>query len=150
MGFANVFGVGRVSTLAQSMCNLNALLRRESEILANVPAIGCPKTSAFSNDSLHNINLADRNRASNADRRGLGFGVSSKKRHTPTERRGYGFPRGYRHGPRFFLGQAMRWEPASFRAGIVHSIVCGQDGGVNSERRRRKCVGRDLDAVVNL
>ena len=91
MGFANVFGVGRVSTLAQSMCNLNALLRRESEILANVPAIGCPKTSAFSNDSLHKINLADRNRAGNADRRGLGFGVSSKKRHTPTERRGYSY-----------------------------------------------------------
>jgi hypothetical protein len=53
MAFANVFGVVRVGALAQGVRNPDALLRRKSEILADVPRVGLAKTAALFYDSLH-------------------------------------------------------------------------------------------------
>jgi len=60
MPFANVFGVGWVGTLAQSVCDLDALLWAEGEVLENVPAFGLPKTSTLFHDWFHEKKFSGR------------------------------------------------------------------------------------------
>jgi len=53
MACANVLGVCWIGALAQGVCDLDALLGRERDILLDVPAVRLPKAAAFFYDSLH-------------------------------------------------------------------------------------------------